>query len=188
MAPASLGLALTAQGVATTMLGVEYRATAIALIPWMAAAAFLASVRANYLENAFHLSRRTGLLIWVALINAISATTFSLLLIPRMGPLGAAISITVALAISCCHAAIAGRSVFRMPIPISSAIRVLICCGSMTLIILLIRSTGPMAFVMQILLGGLGYSGTAMALNLLDIRTHLSSYIRRRRRVRTSGS
>jgi O-antigen/teichoic acid export membrane protein len=180
LAPASLGLALTARGLATTILGPDFRSSAIVLIPWMAAGAFFGGIRSFYLDQAFQLSRRMTRSFWVSGVNAGSAITLSLVLIPRMGVLGLAISVTTAMVISCCHAAIAGRRVFRLPIPVQAGARILVCCAFMTFIVISIPPNGPIAFVMQVLLGGLGYVGAAVALNVLDVRTQVISYISHR--------
>jgi O-antigen/teichoic acid export membrane protein len=169
MAPACLGLALVAQGFVTIMLGPQFRATAILLTPWMAAGAFFASLRMYYFDHAFHLGRRTGPQIWVASVSGLSAIALSFVLIPRMGAQGAAISVTAAMAISCCHSAVAGRRIFRMPIPLAAVARVGACCTVMAGIVLLIPLGGS-KLIIQIALAAASYCAAALAMNVLNLR------------------
>lgn len=177
VAPSCLGLALTAQGFTTMMLGRDFRSAALVLAPWMAAASFFASIRAYFFDFAFHLGRRPTLLMWVMVVAAASALGFGILLIPKMGPVGAAVAVTMAMAISCCHSAVVGRRIFRLPIAVGAAVQITLCCGFMALIVLSVPVHGTMGFLLQVFLGALGYGCAAIALNVLDLRNRVMSYL-----------
>jgi O-antigen/teichoic acid export membrane protein len=181
MAPACLGLALTAHGFVNILLGSEFRSIAIVLAPWLAAGAFFSCIRSYFFDNAFTLGRRPILLVWVYVVAAVLAVGLSILLIPRMGPVGAAIAVTAAQAVSCCHSAIVGRSVFPMSISIGAMGRILLCCVFMALIVLSIPTDGTVGFLLQVAFGAIGYCCAAIALNVLNLRTHVVSYISGRR-------
>ena len=188
IAPSCLGLALTAHGFTTIMLGHDFRSTAVVLAPWMTAAAFFASIRAYFFDFAFQLGRRPILQVWVIAVAAASALGLSILLIPRMGPVGAAIAVTAAMVISCCHSALAGRRIFQLPIDVGAAARIMLCCGLMALIVLSIPVAGTTGFLLQVFLGMLGYVCAAIALNVLDLRTRLVSFVSQHRsRSRSTG-
>ena len=181
LAPICLGTALTADGIAQVLVGPEFQAGVAALIPWMAVGAFLASFRAFYLEYAFNLGSRPSLQIWAPAVATIVAISLSLYLIPRKGALGAAVAVTVAMAISCVLAAAIGRRARVIPLPFAAAGRVVCCCLFMTALVLAVPERGPFRFVTQIAAGGFGYLCAAFALNLLEIRTRVISYLSGRR-------
>ncbi len=164
MAPACLGMALTADGAANTLVGHAFAPTVALLMPWMAIGAFFASMRAHFLDHAFQLGRRPGLQVLVTAVAAIIAIGLSIFLIPRYGPVGGAIAVTIAMAVSCVHASLAGRLAYPVPLPLAAAGRVLV------------------AFAAQVVVGVAAYGAAAFALNLLDLRSAALSFIARRAR------
>lgn len=177
VAPLCLGVALTRHGFTSIVLGREFRSTAVALTPWMAAAAFFSCIRAYYFDFAFHLGRRPILQVWVMAGAAVSALGLGFLLIPRMGSIGAAISVTVAMMIACFHSALAGRRIFRLTIPFGAIVRIMLCCGLMALIVLSIPARGTTGFLLQVFLGALGYGCAAIVLNVLDLRMRAALFL-----------
>ena len=123
LAPAALGMALTAKGIAAAFVGPDFAPAVAKLTPWMSASTFFWALRGNFLDQAFQLSRRPDLQVLVATITAIIAIGLSIFLVGPFGPIGAAISITVALSFSCCVAFLIGRTVFPMPLPIGPIAR-----------------------------------------------------------------
>jgi O-antigen/teichoic acid export membrane protein len=170
MAPAALGLALTGKGLAATLAGPQFSEVA-QLAPWMAAGAFVATLRANFLDLAFQLSHKTHMQIWVSALGAAIAIGLSLYLVPRTGALGAAIAVTTGFAFAFCLAFIIGRRVFPLPLPLESAVRVLGCCIVMAALVRAVPGATPISFLIQIIVGVLGYGAAAFALNLLNVRT-----------------
>jgi O-antigen/teichoic acid export membrane protein len=179
MAPASLGAALTAQGIAITLVGAQYADAVASLTPWMAAGSFFMSMRGNYLDYAFQLGRRPLLQFRVLSVCAVVSLVLAYWLIPRLGPEGAAIAVTVALAGACVHARIEGiASGFVLPLPIAAAGKILLACGVMSLGVLSIRGDTPTHFVLQIIVGGLVYSFSVVALNVFGLRDQALNHVR----------
>ncbi|MBK6703890.1 MAG: oligosaccharide flippase family protein [Caulobacteraceae bacterium] len=58
--PASIGLALLAQPIATLMVGEALRAETAAALPWLALAGLMSGFSLYYWSEAFQLTRRTG--------------------------------------------------------------------------------------------------------------------------------
>jgi O-antigen/teichoic acid export membrane protein len=170
IAPACLGMALTAQGVASTLVGHNFAPVVAALTPWMAAGAFFGSMRAHFLDHAFQLGRRPGLQVWVTAAAAAIALGLSAVLIPRYGPVGGAMAVTFAMAFSCIHAVIAGRFAYPLPLPAATALRVLIACIVMALVVMGVPGKGTLAFALQVIAGVLAYGCAAFALNVIDLR------------------
>jgi len=187
MAPACLGMALTADGVAHTLVGHKFATTVAELTPWMAAGAFFGSMRAHFLDHAFQLGRRPGLQVWVTAVAAIIAIGLSCILIPRYGPVGAAMAVALAMAGSCIHAIISGRYAYPVPLPLATGARVLAACIFMALLVGAMPDKGTVAFMLQVIVGVLAYTAAAFAFNILDLRSHALPFIARRARRAPSG-
>ena len=149
LAPAALGMALTASSLATVLVGPEFRAAVTALTPWMAAGAFFAGFRAHYLDHAFQLGHRMAGQVWVTGSACVVTLGLDALLIPQFGPLGAAMAVTAGAALSAVHAAIAGRAAFSVPLPWATGWRVGAACVVMAASVLAIPGSGPCRFVRQ---------------------------------------
>jgi O-antigen/teichoic acid export membrane protein len=170
LAPAALGMALTAQGLAATLVGHRYVDAVAELTPWMAASTFFFGFRANYLDHAFQLGRRPSLQVWVTALSAAIAIGLCFVLIPRQGPLGAAVATTIAFAISCFHAWILAPKAYPIPFPVSQTVRIAIACAFMGVAVLAIPGSTPVIFVAQIAAGGIVYLIAAVALDVMDSR------------------
>jgi O-antigen/teichoic acid export membrane protein len=170
LAPASLGMALTGNCIATTLVGSKFVSGVAPLLPWMAVGSFFGCMRSNYLDQSFQLGHRPHHLIWVTLLALIIAIGLSIYLIPREGPVGAAIAVAVAMVVSCVHATIAGRYAYPLPLPIEAAIRVGVCCAMMALVVIELPNSGWTGLVLRIGFGSVAYALSAIAVNLMDSR------------------
>jgi O-antigen/teichoic acid export membrane protein len=180
LAPACLGVGLTAHGLSHLLVGAQFEPVVASLMPWMAAAAFFMSFRSYFLDYAFQLGFRPDLQAGVSAISVVICIALNVYLIPRMGPLGAGIAVTVTMGISCCLATVVGRRAYDIPLPVDAAMRVLLCCAFMTALILLTPARGTAGLMMQIAIGIIGYTGAALALNVLNLRTRGLSFISQR--------
>ena len=176
LAPASLGIALTGNCIATTFLGAKFVAGAAPLMSWIAAGSFFNALRANHLDHAFQLGKKAHLQIWVMALAAIIAIGLSLYLIPRLGPMGAAIAVTVAYAVACVHSLIAGRYAYSIPLPLAASVRVGFCCAAMTPVVVLLPDSGWVGLVLRAGLGAATYALAAIAVNLLNVRVFAARF------------
>lgn len=179
LAPAALGMALTADSLAAALVGPEFRAAVTMLTPWMAAGAFFAGFRAHYLDHAFQLGHNLRGQIWVTASAAAVTLGLDALLIPTMGPLGAAIAVTAGAAVAVVHAIIAGRAAFPIPLPVAQAARVASACAVMSLAVLAIPGVGEAALAGKIGAGVLTYGAAALAFDVIGVRTILAARLRR---------
>lgn len=178
MAPAALGMALTAHGIATTLVGPRYVDAVARLTPWMAAGTFFATMRMHLLDHAFQLGHKPHLQIWVTTAAAALAIGLSVWLIPLLGPIGAAIALTAAMAFSCVHAYIAGLWAYPIPLPLAAAAKIGIGCVVMSALVLLIPGYGALVFLAQVTIGGLGYAVLAISTDLLGLRGPMLAALR----------
>ena len=171
LAPASLGIALTGNCIATTLVGPKFAFGVAALIPWMATSQFL-NCMATHFVQAFQLGKRPHLQIWVAVVAGINAIGLSIYLIPRQGPVGAAIAVVATAVVTCVHSMVAGRYAYPIPLPISGAVRVGICCAIMAVVVIQFPDTGWTGLALRTGFGATAYALAAIALNLLGSREH----------------
>ena len=171
LAPASLGIALTGNCIATTLVGSKFVFGVAPLIPWMAASSFFSCVRSFHLDPGVptwqtaasaDLGRRAR---WESL-----SIGLSIYLIPREGPVGAAIAVAAAAVVSCVHAMIAGRYAYPIPLPIAAGIRVGICCAMMAFVVIQLPDSGWVGLILRATLGSGTYALAVVAMNLLDTR------------------
>lgn len=172
LAPASLGIALTGSCIATTFLGSKFVPGAAPLMIWMAANSFFNSLRCHHLDHAFQLGKQPHLQIWVTALAGAIAVALSFYLIPRYGPVGAAIAVTIAYAVACVHSMIAGRYAYPIPLPAEAWIRVGICCLAMAVVVIQLPDSGWIGLALRAILGSATYGLVAVAVNLLDARAH----------------
>src|SRR5271165_5385048 len=128
LAPAAVGMSLTAHGIAVTLVGPQFVRAVEKLTPRVAAGAFFWTFRAHHLDHAFHLGKRPNLQVHVTGLGAVIALGLCFPLVPRFGALGAAIAVTIAMAVSSVHAVIEGRRAYPVPLPLNAASRILVAC------------------------------------------------------------
>lgn len=170
LAPAALGMALTAPTIAATVVGAHYVATVAALTPWMAVGAAFAGFRAHYLDHAFQLGRHPQGQIWVTAGCVVVTVGLDLVLIPRLGPLGAAIAVAVGAVSSTVHAFWAGRAAYALPLPGRAAWRIAIACAVMAICVAIVPGAGFGRLVLQVVIGGLAYAAIALVLDIMSLR------------------
>ena len=178
LAPASLGIGLTGNSIATTLVGSKFSSGVAPLIPWMAISSFFGCM-GSYFVQAFQLGKRPHLQVWVAGLAGVNAIGLSLYLIPREGPIGAAIAVAATSAIACVHCMIAGRHAYPIPFPVAGSIRVSICCAIMTLVVIELPNSGWTGLALRAGIGAAVYALAAIAMNLLDSREHAIRFAKR---------
>jgi len=182
MAPVSLGMGLTANSIAATLVGPKYVVSVAALTPWLAVGSFFGTIRAHYLDHAFQLGRKPYLQIRVIGLAAVISVGLSLTLIPRIGPIGAAIAVAIAMAVSCVHAYLEGKSAYPLPLPVSAAAKIAVGCLAMAVAVHALPGDTSIRFALQVGVGGMVYACCVVALNVLGIRAYLVQHLPARAR------
>lgn len=109
------GLIALAPVIVNTVIGEAFRADAIGVMPWVAAAAAVAGIKAFHLDIAFQLARQSRWQVYTAIVAAVANVALNLLLIPRYGILGAAWATLGAFTLASLVSGWLGRRVFPMP-------------------------------------------------------------------------
>jgi O-antigen/teichoic acid export membrane protein len=172
--PAVVGLSVLTPGIANCLLGEDFRAAAVALIPLAALSAFLAGLKAYHFDAAFQLAHRTMVQASTVLVAAGLNVVLNLLFIPRWGLPGAAIASVLAYAVGLAMAIVLGWRHVALPIPLGDVVRVVIATAAMALALWPFREAiAPLALTTQIVVGGAIYGALLGAMDFMGVREGL---------------
>jgi O-antigen/teichoic acid export membrane protein len=170
-APACVGLASTGVAVTNLMVGSEFRAGVIPLLPIIAWAVFLKATALHFLEHAFHLSRRSGTLLAIYVPVTVLSVLANYLLVPRFGVAAAAWVAVGAQAVLTGAELLIGRRCFNFAFPYVDLGKIALACTAMALVLAGLRfGTGWGGLLVTVVCGILVYFGCALALNIGGIR------------------
>lgn len=109
------GLVLLAPPIVDVLVGREFRQGALTVLPWVAVVAALNGIKSYHFDVAFHLSEKSRVLVYIALISALTNIALNLILIPAYGVLGAAWASVVSVMVATISSAWYGKKVYPMP-------------------------------------------------------------------------
>ena len=137
-AGASAGLIALAQPLANVYFGEKFRVDAGPLIVVFAVATLLGGLRASYFEQGFEIALKTRPIAILTALRVAIYIALSVVLIPRMGALGAAYASLVTEAVLLGVTIVWARSLVDMPIPAMSflkmAVAALVMAGCIRLV------------------------------------------------------
>lgn len=166
--PAAIGLSILAQNIAAVMVGAEFRAAAAVIIPGIAIAALVAGLKSFYLDLSFQLSGSTIIQVWIVIITASLNVGLNVLLIPRVGILGAVYATLAAQLVAMLLSWGFGRREFVVPLPDKEAFPIFLAAAAMGAGLVLISGwRGPLALLAQVAIGVTLY---ALCLLIIDRR------------------
>lgn len=159
---------------ATVMVGEAFRAEAEAIMPWVALAALLAGFQIHFFDHAFHLSRRTTLFLWSTGPAALLNIVLNLVLLPRMGLMGAVWATLAGYAVSLAASIAIGSRVLRVPLDLAELLRVLLACAAMAAAVRALHASNDVAgLALAFVLALLSYGVAATLLDVAGLRTRL---------------
>jgi O-antigen/teichoic acid export membrane protein/CelD/BcsL family acetyltransferase involved in cellulose biosynthesis len=174
--PACVGMLLANRQIAATLIGENFRAGAIQVMPWIAVAMIFNGVAAHYFDHALHLAKKTRL--FFLTLGPAAALNFvaNLYAIPHYGIMGAAYTTVAGYALYLVLSIVIGRSVFRIKFPFKPALQILASAGAMTAILSAFAfSEDSTGLVEMIALGGLVYTTGLLAFDILGARRFLAA-------------
>jgi O-antigen/teichoic acid export membrane protein len=171
-APTCVGLASVSVAVTTVMVGSEFRAGVISLLPIVAWAAFLRTIALHFLEHAFHLSRRSGTLLAIYVPVTVLSVLANYLLVPRFGVSAAAWVAVGAQALVVSAELTIGRRCFTFAFPYVDLGKIALACAAMAVVLARLRFSAAWGgLLVTVPCGILVYFGCALALNIGGIRS-----------------
>jgi O-antigen/teichoic acid export membrane protein len=182
--PAVSGLLAIADLLVPLLIGADFVAPALMLLPWLSMAVFANCSYVFYVSLSFQLAEQTGGALKVAALAALVNVLLNFLLIPEYGLWGAVLASVTAYVLGLGAGFYLGRRYFALPVPLSELVKIVLAAGGMYVLLqnlpdLVWPPVYPL--LLKIIAGVLVYAALAWLLNVGDVRRRLHSHIRLRR-------
>jgi len=171
--PAAVGIALVSKD-AGFVLGEGVRDGAITVMPWIAFAGLINGYMTYYVHRAFMLSGQTHKFVWALVLPVILNLGLNLILIPKMGLMGAVWSTIAAYTLALILAMILARQDFPLPLPIRSAAEIFASSAVMAGVVMVLPldgfTPGFLTLTIKASVGIIVYLIACWVLNAADCR------------------
>lgn len=182
--PACVGLALTADYIAASLVGPDFREGVAGLIPIMSFTALARGLRAHFIDHAFHLSGRPLLMLWTYGPATVLNIALNIYVVPRYGMMGAAWTALVCQGATALGGWFLGTSLFPVWLPPGQVAACILAVVPMSAALMLLRFPLDWAGLSAaISLGGGLYLVSAAALNVGGVRSEGLKALRARLRT-----
>jgi O-antigen/teichoic acid export membrane protein len=167
--PACAGLIGIKDYLAAVLIGQEFRTQALEIMPWIAVSALLSGLQVHFFDHAFHLGKRTDLFVWSIGPAAVLNIALNIILLPRIGLMGAVYATFLGYVASIAGSILVGRRAFHVPFPIIPALRISAAAFPMFAVLELMRlPQTPVGLVGMVGLGAACYAA-GMAVTHVDL-------------------
>ncbi|WP_336491271.1 lipopolysaccharide biosynthesis protein [Methylobacterium nigriterrae] len=172
--------------IVAVLLGPAYRAQALALAPVLLAASVLLMFRSYYFGQIIYFARTSHLDAFASAALLVAVAGLSVLLIPRLGVMGAAVAFAAGQGVACLVFVLGARLApardrVRMPVPLADlagiALGAALCGALLAGIGLLPGGRGAMGEALRLALLAAGFAAAAWRFNIVG----LADALRRRR-------
>jgi O-antigen/teichoic acid export membrane protein len=166
------GLIVMSHHVVLLLIGEEFRAGALAVLPLIAFGAAISGIKSFHLDIAFHLAARSHWLVITGCIAACINVILNLILIPYFGIVGAAWATIAAFSTAALGSFYLGRRVFAMPSiwPLLARGGLVAIAGSFGAWVGSQIGPMPMGMVFGLILGAAGVLIVSILVNVLGLR------------------
>lgn len=175
VAPVAVWLALAADQVAGTLVGIDFRAGVSALLPTLVLARFFGIANQFYVQISFQLAERPFMLAAQSFLTLVISVALMFALVAGYGLYGAALATLATEAIGFLVAVVLMHRAHPVPFDLNRLAGVAASAAAMAAAILIARAqaggTGFVALIIVSLAGGLVYVAAAWLLNVANIRT-----------------
>jgi O-antigen/teichoic acid export membrane protein/CelD/BcsL family acetyltransferase involved in cellulose biosynthesis len=172
--PACVGFMLANQQITAVLIGSQFRDGAIKVIPWIATGAILNGLSTHYFDHAFHLSKKSYMLLFTQGPTAVFNLTMNFMLIPRFGYMGAAYTYVASYVILVTLSVLVGRRVFKVRFPFRPALEIAASVGIMAVPLMAIPfRRDALGLAEMVVLGGFLYSSGLVLFNVMGVREKL---------------
>ncbi len=178
--PAVAGLIMLRNEIVDVVLGEQFRAEATLLIPWMSVTALMVALKYHYFDVVFHVTRRTMIQVATLLPAMLLTAPFIYIFLKTWGLPGAAAAVCLAFTASVISSWMTGRRLITIPHAFSDAVRITLAVGVMIFVLWLLPPVpGLQGLIVHVAIGGCAYALTALALNVLQLRSVAFEYFAR---------
>jgi O-antigen/teichoic acid export membrane protein len=169
--PASIGLALLAQPIATLMVGEALRAETAATLPWLAVAGLMSGFGLYYWSEAFQLTRHTGQRALLMIVPGAVQLGLTMWLASTHGAVGAAIGAAAGASVGAVLLALAGRRLLPLPLPAGELARIVAATAIMAGAVIAFPAAHTTLGLLQgAALGVAIYAAAGVVLNIMGAR------------------
>ena len=182
VAPVAVWLALAADQVAGTLVGIDFRAGVSALLPTLVLARLFGIANQFYVQISFQLAERPFMLAAQSFLTLVISVILMFALIGGYGLHGAALATLATEAIGFLVALVLMHRAHPVPFELNRLAGVAISAAAMAAAILIARAqaggTGLASLVIVSFAGGLAYAAVAWLLNVANVRTLSLRFLR----------
>lgn len=182
VAPVAVWLALAADQVAGTLVGIDFRAGVSALLPTLVLARLFGIANQFYVQISFQLAERPFMLAAQSFLTLVISVILMFALIGGYGLYGAALATLATEAIGFLVAVVLMHRAHPVPFELNRLAGVAFSAAVMAAAILVVRSqaggTGLVPLVIVSLAGGFAYAVAAWLLNVANVRTLSLRFLR----------
>jgi O-antigen/teichoic acid export membrane protein len=182
VAPVAVWLALAADQVAGTLVGVDFRAGVSALLPTLVLARFFGIANQFYVQISFQLAERPFMLAAQSFLTLVLSVALMFALVAGYGLYGAALATLATEAVGFVVAVALMRRAHPVPFDANRLAGVAASAAAMAGAILVARTqvggTGIVALMVVSSAGGVAYAAAAWLLNVANVRTLSLRFLR----------
>lgn len=182
VAPVAVWLALAADQVAGTLVGIDFRAGVTALLPTLVVARFFGIANQFYVQLSFQLAERPFMLAAQSFLTLVLSVVLMFGLVSGYGLYGAALATVATEAIGFLVAVVLMHRAHPVPFDFNRLAGAVVSAAAMAAAILVARSqvndTGLVALIIVSLAGGGAYAAAAWLLNVANVRTLSLRFLR----------
>jgi O-antigen/teichoic acid export membrane protein len=155
------------------LLGPDFRESALALAPYMVVASVFLVFRSFYFGQVIYFAGSSRLDIYAAAVLLAATGAISVLLVPIHGIFGAAYAQACGQVLACLVFVVAGRRLYRMPVPLAdmAAIAAIaaLCWGASLLVDYALALGELPRIAIKLVLFSLAFSGTVWRFNIVGL-------------------
>ncbi len=181
--PAVGGLIMVAPALGGLLIGEDLRRDALSVTPLISLGALFSGLNTYYFLQAFTLAKRTRLLVAAMAIPAIANIVLNVLLIPRMGLMGAAIASCLSFAIGLLGSWLLGLKTLALPVPSLPLLKIGLATAAMMAVLWIMPPNGGL--IELVLKGATGVTIYAALTWVLDLNGMRAPTLRIINRLRT---
>lgn len=174
--PALLGVITLSDNIVSVLLDEEYRLVASLLFPLISIGVFFEGAKLYYFDLPFQLSGKTKLQRIPVLAAFIINISFNLLLIPKFGAVGGAITTIIAYISSMILSIVIGSKYFKLPFIISDLLKIVISSILMVLVLFQLNlGNNIIGLLIKVFIGATIYFILILLLNVSGFRKMVRS-------------
>lgn len=176
--PAAVGLVVLAGPLTHVVFGPRFRTGADIILAILAVATFSSCLRGYYFDQAFELAMQTRPQATISGIGAVVSIGAGLLLIPRFGAVGAALSTLSGSLLCLACSVIWGARITDLPVPVRSWLKTALATAGMLIALELVpEAGGALGLAAGIALGALIYFLLSTVTRLRLVRAQFSRFV-----------